>query len=184
MEKIISLQNFVNIPIENIKIKVGNINSSIFHTTTYEVVLIINSDYEYTYKVNKRYTEFQGLYDSLTLRYHNLTFPKFPSKTQVFHKEETRKKYFDSLLIGILILSSMHKEIRKELLSIIYEFIFKGDVKRSEFDLPSNNSMSLIIDDKSSKRKPSSFDITEERNTLSKLDFISLIFLDYLFLIK
>lgn len=168
MENIISLQNFVNIPVENIKIKIGNINSSIFHTTTYEVILIINTDYEYTYKVNKRYTEFQGLYDSLTYRYHNLTFPKFPSKTQVFHKEETRKKYFDSLLVDILMLSSMHKEIRKELLSIIYEFIFKSDVKRGEFDLPVNNSMSLVIsDDKLSKIKKGSFDITDDRMSLS-----------------
>ena len=169
MENFISLQNFVNIPIENIKIKIGNINSSIFHTTTYEVILIIYTDFEYTYKVNKRYTEFQGLYDSLTYRYHNLTFPKFPSKTQVFHKEETRKKYFDNLLIDILMLSSMHKEIRKELLSIIYEFIFKSDGKRSEFDLPANNSISLVIsEDKHSKRKTGSFDMNEDRMTIGK----------------
>ena len=167
MENIILLQNFVNIHIEDINIKIGKINSSIFHTTTYEVILIINTDYEYTYKVNKRYTEFQGLYDSLTLRYHNLTFPKFPSKTQVFHKEETRKNYFDSLLHDILMLSSMHKEIRKELLSIIYEFIFKNDVKRGDFDLPTNNSMSLVIDDKSSNRKTVSLDFTNDKSILS-----------------
>ncbi len=170
MENIVTLEKFVKIPIENINIKIGNINSSIFHTTTYEVVLKIKMDYEYTYKVNKRYTEFQGLYDSLTYRYHNLTFPRFPSKTQVFHKEETRKKYFDNLLVDILMLSSVHKEIRKELLSIIYEFIFKRDTNRNEFDFPSNNSMSLIIsDDKSSERKTGSFDITNNNTVLSNL---------------
>jgi len=173
MENIVTLQNFVNIPIENMKIKIGNINSSIFHTTTYEVILIINTDYDYTYKVNKRYTEFQGLYDSLTYRYHNLTFPKFPSKNQVFHKEETRRKYFDTLLVDILILSSIHKEIRKELLSIIYEFIFKSDVRRGEFDLPANNSISLVIssDDKCSKKKKGSFEMTDDRNSSSILSF-------------
>jgi len=170
MENFISLQNFVKIPNENIKLKIGNINSSFLHTTTYEVVLTVTVDYEYTYKVNKRYTEFQGLYDSLTYRYHNLTFPKFPSKTQVFHKEETRKKYFDSLLTDILMLSSVHKEIRKELLSIIYEFIFKSDNKKNEFDLPANNSMSLVIsEDKSANtKKTGSFDLTLERSTLCR----------------
>lgn len=171
MENFITLQNFVKIPNENIKLKIGNVNSSFLHTTTYEVVLTVKVDYEYTYKVNKRYTEFQGLYDSLTYRYHNLSFPEFPSKTQVFHKEETRKKYFETFLTDILLLSSVHKEIRKELLSIIYEFIFKSDTKKNKFDLPANNSMSLVIsEDKSANtKKTGSFDLTLERSNLCKL---------------
>lgn len=169
MENIITLQNFIKIPTENIKIKIGNVNSSIFQTTTYEVILVLTVEYEYTYKVQKRYTEFQGLYDSLTLRYHNITFPKFPSKTQVFKKEETRKGFFNTLLNDILMLSSIHKEIRKELLSIIYEFIFKSDTKKREFDIvPSGNSMSLIISEDKSVRKPGSFDLTSDMNLLGK----------------
>lgn len=144
MENLIKLQDFVNMPIENIKIKIGSINASLFQATTYEIILILDMEYEYTYKVFKRYTEFQGLYDSLTYRYHNINFEKFPSKTQVFNKEETRKKFFDNLFTNILMLSAKFKEIRKELLSIIYEFIFKNDNKNGE-DASNNRTMSLVI---------------------------------------
>ena len=153
MEKI-TLQNFIKISVENINIKIGSIVSSIFHTTTYEVVLNIKNDVELTYSVNKRYTEFQGLYDSLTFRYHNLTFPKFPSKNQVFYKEETRKKFFDSLLMDILMLSSVHKEIHKELLAILYEFIFGNGIKESNVKKKDDDSTPL------DSRKNNSFDLS------------------------
>lgn len=155
MENIIKKQDFLNLSIENINIKIGKINSSILHPTTYEIILVLEMDYEYTYKVSKRYTEFQGLYDSLTFRYHNINFEKFPSRTQIINKEETRKKFFENLLTNILILSAKYKEIKKELLSIIYEFIFKNDLKGDgESGL---NSMSLVIssDKKEKKHKKS-----------------------------
>lgn len=176
MENLIKLQEFINLPIENIKIKIGNINNSIFQATTYEIILILDMEYEYTYKVSKRYTEFQGLYDSLTYRYHNINFEKFPSKTQVFNKEDTRKKFFENLLSNILMLSAKYKEIRKELLSIIYEFIFKNDNKKG--DEANIGSMSLVISsDKKENlhRKNRSLDFTGTDLSFGKFNkFISL----------
>jgi hypothetical protein len=161
MENLIKIQDFINLPIENIKIKIGNINAPILQPTTYEIILILEMEYEYTYKVSKRYTEFQGLYDSLTIRYHNINFEKFPSRTQIFNKEETRKKFFNSLLSNILFLSAKYKEIRKELLSIIYEFIFKNDNKKGEE--ANNFSMSLVI---SNDKKEN----LQNKNLISNLD--------------
>ena len=172
MENLIKLKDFINLPIENIKIKIGSINASIFQATTYEIILILDMEYEYTYKVFKRYTEFQGLYDSLTFRYHNINFEKFPSKTQVFHKEETRKKFFDNLLANILLLSAKYKEIRKELLSIIYEFIFKNDNKKGEEI--NNGSMSLVI---SSEKKEN----VRKKSLSSDLSGLNLTFGKYFF---
>lgn len=121
---ILSLQEFLQIPSDEIDISVDKVHSSIV-ITTYEVILSIQSR-DYTYAINKRYTEFQGFYDSLTIRYQNINIPAFPSKFDIFKKEEKRRKFFDSLLKTVVQLSQAHPEIKKELLKLLYEFIFSS----------------------------------------------------------
>lgn len=124
----ITLQQFLKISPDDIDISVTKINSNIFMKTTYEVTLSISSESTNLYidcAVQKRYTEFQGFYDSLTYRYQNLNFPQFPSKFQIIKKEESRKKFFDSLLRTVLKLASAHPEIKKELLKLLYEFVIE-----------------------------------------------------------
>jgi hypothetical protein len=118
-----SLKEFLLLDPEEIDINVTKVCSNLFMTTTYEVVLEIFQQ-NITCTVHKRYTEFQGFYDSLTFRYQNLQFPEFPSKFQVLKKEETRKKFFESLVKTVVKLASTHQEIKKELMKLLYEFIF------------------------------------------------------------
>jgi len=126
-----NLEDFMKIPVEQMDICVKAVNSNIFGKTTYQVCFTIDDDILNSfdllkeYVVNKRYTEFQGFYDSLTFRYQNINFPTFPSKFQILNVKESRKKFFDSLLKTVLKLAVGHKEIRKELLKLLYEFIFR-----------------------------------------------------------
>src|SRR5579872_3576986 len=95
-----TLNEFYSLDISDLLISVPKINDSIL-TTTYEVNLYIITK-ELLYTVNKRYTEFAGLYDTIKMKYQNVNFPEFPSKMQLFKKLETRKKYFDIFLRTIL----------------------------------------------------------------------------------
>jgi hypothetical protein len=128
---ILSLEEFMKIPVEQMDICVKKFNSNIFVKTTYEVSITFDGDILNTldllkeYLVHKRYTEFQGFYDSLTYRYQNINFPTFPSKFQIVNVKESRRKFFDSLLKTVIKLAVGHKEIRKELLKLLYEFIFR-----------------------------------------------------------
>lgn len=124
----ISLQDFLKISPEDMEISVAKFSTNIFVKVTYEVVLLIDSDLSNIHldcSVQKRYTEFQGFYDSLTYRYQNLKFPDFPSKFQLVNTKESRKKFFDSLLKTVLKLAAGHPEIKKELLKILYEFMWE-----------------------------------------------------------
>lgn len=128
---LLSLVEFLKIPVEEIDLNVKKFNSNVFGKTTYEVSLnfegeISNSlDLLKDYTVQKRYTEFQGFYDSLTYRYQNINFPSFPSKFQILNQKESRRKFFDSLLKTVLKLAVGHKEIRKELMKLLHEFFFR-----------------------------------------------------------
>ena len=60
------------------------------------------------------------------MKYKNYDMGELPSKFQIFNKEETRKKYFQSMLTQIIRDHSnadqLH-ETSKRLLSIIYLFL-------------------------------------------------------------
>jgi hypothetical protein len=130
-EEVLSFDEFSKIPAEHLHIAVPKFNSNIFGITTYEVLISFDekisksSDLIKDYIIQKRYTEFQGFYDSLKIRYQNINFPNFPSKFQLVHKNESRRKFFDSLLKTVLKLAIGHIEIKKEIMKVIYDFFFK-----------------------------------------------------------
>jgi hypothetical protein len=144
----LSLSEFLQIDPKEIDVGVTKINSNIL-LTTYEVELNVESK-NIHFKSQKRYTEFQGFYDSLTIRYQNLNFPEFPSKFQLINKNEKRKLFFDNLLRTVQQLACSHNEIKKELLKLIYEFVLgggqgsEGYVKKSSFN--DNSSVNGRID--------------------------------------
>ena len=121
-EQFFSFNEFNSYEISDLKISVGKINESIL-TTTYEINLFISSK-EQMYSVSKRYTEFHGLWDTVTEKYKNFNYPEFPSKIQIFNKNETRKKFFDVFLRTILNLGKKHPEIKRDIMKILFEFLF------------------------------------------------------------
>lgn len=128
----ISLQDFLRVPTDRMNISVSKFISNFLSKTLYECLLVL--DFEegnilLECMIKKRYTEFQGFYDSLTYRYQNLKFPSFPSKFQIRKKEEFRKNFFDSLLKSVIKLAEAHPEIKKELLKLLYEFMFGAGVE-------------------------------------------------------
>lgn len=78
----------------------------------------------------KRYNEFEALHELIQMKYKNYKIKEFPSKFQIFGKEETRKMYFQNMLNTIIKDHSqenhhsggMHETSRR-LLSIIYLFL-------------------------------------------------------------
>jgi hypothetical protein len=128
----ISLQEFLQIPTDRMNISVSKFITNFLTKTVYECLLIIDfeeGNISIESSIQKRYTEFQGFYDSLTYRYQNLAFPTFPSKFQIINQKESRKKFFDSLLKTVVKLAEAHPEIKKELLKLLYEFIFGTGVE-------------------------------------------------------
>jgi hypothetical protein len=57
-------------------------------------------------------------------------------------KEESRKKFFDSLLKSVLRLTSVHPDIKSELLKLLYEFVFEKN-QGIEIKKLQNNRLSL-----------------------------------------
>jgi hypothetical protein len=127
----INIHDFLALDPTLLEIGVINFRSTIV-LTLYEIQVKI-PQMNLTYNIEKRYTEFQGLYDSLLIRYQKLQIPEFPSRYQIINKKEKRKQYFDTLLKTIHELACMHNSIRRDLLKLIYEFVFskEGGVYKS-----------------------------------------------------
>jgi len=183
-EEVLSFDEFLKIPAEHVHIAVPKFNSNIFGITTYEVLISFDekisksSDLIKDYVIQKRYTEFQGFYDSLKIRYQNINFPNFPSKFQLVNKNESRRKFFDSLLKTVLKLAIGHIEIRKEIMKVIYDFFFKirssENVKPNHERKASNISMdSNLVQENTSMdiEIKSSYNMKISDDLLSKLNY-------------
>jgi hypothetical protein len=155
-----TLNDFINYDLSDLIISVPKINDSIL-TTTYEVCLYINSK-ELMYTISKRYTEFAGLYDIITMKYKNFNFPEFPSKIQLFKKLETRRKYFDVFLRTVMNIGQNHKEIKKDIMKILYEFMFPHhDAKLETFKSQRRTSFDSLNPDKSFETFPVEETVTQ-----------------------
>lgn len=72
----------------------------------------------------KRFNDFEALYQLIKMKYKNEDLGEFPSKFQIFGKEETRKEFFEKFLDKLI---KGHQENRR-LVSVIYLFLAK-DIK-------------------------------------------------------
>jgi len=130
MDNNFGLSDFLDLDIDDINLSIPTIHDSILKTT-YEINLKIKL-FGIDHKVDKRYTEFEGLHDSLTFRYKNINFQELPSKFQLFGKKETRRKFFEDFLNFILQICQKHDSIKKDLLKIVYDFIFSDVIATKE----------------------------------------------------
>ena len=91
----------------------------------------------------KRFNEFEALHQLISMKYKNYYMGELPSKFQVFNKEQTRKKYFQSMLTQIIKDHShvdQFHETSKRLLSIIYLFL-TSDIE------PPKEKKKIVVED-------------------------------------
>jgi hypothetical protein len=86
------------------------------------------------------------------MKYKNFNFPEFPSKMQLFKKLETRRKYFDTFLRTVLNIGNNHSQIKKDIMKILYEFLFSShEVKLEQFKKTRRASFEKNIVEKSTE---------------------------------
>lgn len=129
---ILTLNEFKNLDLSSIFVTVKKWKSKSFLTVTYKIELYINSsikDKSFEVYSEKTYDDFEILYEILVDKFKNISLPEFPPKIQIFNKEETRAKYFDSLLNKLLSLAKNNPESSRTFLSILYQFVIDSTLK-------------------------------------------------------
>ena len=124
-EKYLSLEEFLEIPLEFIKINCGDYIQRALSSNVYCVELLINySDISISniYLSHRNYSEFKDLFETFTKKNPTEKFPEFPGRL-TFFKEEARIKYFNMFLNRILELAKNGNN-KKENMEYLYNFIF------------------------------------------------------------
>ena len=134
-EKAPTLEQFLSLPYNAFQVSVISFVSKTFSKTTYTVEFLVYSTeigVSTQYNVQRRYTEFNNLYDEFCTGDNPLIkLPEFPPKMQL-GKEEKRIKYFDSLLKTIYDFGKNNQLHEKEFKKKLYEFIFGKNDFRAE----------------------------------------------------
>ena len=124
----LTLEKFLIIPFESYQISVIKFETKKFITTYIIELLIYNPELNISneYLINRRYSEFRILYETIMKLVPSLKLPEFPSKIQLIDKEETRLKYFNLFL---------NTKFKKDLLIELYKFLFKDyDFKMNDLN--------------------------------------------------
>ena len=149
---ILSLNEFKDLDLSSIFVTVKKWKSKSFLTVTYKIELYINSSIkEKSFEVysEKTYDDFEILYEILVDKFKNISLPEFPPKIQIFNKEETRAKYFDSLLNKLLSLAKNNPESSRTFLSILYQFVIDSTLKEKPKNIKNIAEKKLNIPQKS-----------------------------------
>ena len=124
-KKIISLEEFKEIPLDYIKINCDNYIQNYLGSNVYCVELLIHYpdiSISNSYKSYRNFSEFKDLFELFIKKNPKEKFPEFPSRyTFLKSQEETKLKYFHNFINRILELSKNNKD---EILTFIYNFIF------------------------------------------------------------
>ena len=124
-KKIISLEEFKEIPLDYIKINCDNYIQNYLGSNVYCVELLIyypDISISNSYKSYRNFSEFKDLFELFIKKNPKEKFPEFPSRyTFLKSQEETKLKYFHNFINRILELSKNNKD---EILTFIYNFIF------------------------------------------------------------
>ena len=130
-EKAPTMEQFLTLPYNAFQVSVISFVSKAFSKTTYTVEFLVYSTeigVSTQYNVQRRYTEFNNLYDEFCTGDNPLIkLPEFPPKMQL-GKEEKRIKYFDSLLKTIYDFGKNNQLHEKEFKKKLYEFIHSRNV--------------------------------------------------------
>jgi len=124
-QPIITFEEFLEIPMECIKINCDKYIQKNFGANVYCVELIIHyADISLSniYCSNRTYSEFKDLFESFTKKNPNEKFPEFPPRLSFF-QDDLRIKYFHNFLNKIFELSKDENK-KKENFEFLYNFIF------------------------------------------------------------
>ena len=124
-QPILTYEEFLEIPMDCIKINCDKYIQKNFGANVYCVELIIHySDISLSniYCSNRNYSEFKDLFEAFTKKNPNEKFPEFPARLSFF-QDDSRIKYFHKFLNKIFELSK-DKNKKKENFEFLYNFIF------------------------------------------------------------
>ena len=124
-QPILTFEEFLEIPMDCIKINCDKYIQKNFGANVYCVELIIHySDISLSniYCSNRNYSEFKDLFEAFTKKNPNEKFPEFPARLSFF-QDDSRIKYFHKFLNKIFELSK-DKNKKKENFEFLYNFIF------------------------------------------------------------
>ena len=125
----LTLEKFLKIPFESYQISVIKFETKKF-VTTYIIELLIHNpqlNISNEYLINRRYSEFRILYETIMKLVPSLKLPEFPKKIQLKDKEETRLKYFNLFLNTIYEVAKNNIKFKKDLLIELHKFLFKDN---------------------------------------------------------
>ena len=125
----LTLEKFLIIPFESYQISVIKFETKKFITTYIIELLIYNPELNISneYLINRRYSEFRILYETIMKLVPSLKLPEFPKKIQLKDKEETRLKYFNLFLNTIYEVAKNNIKFKKDLLIELHKFLFKDN---------------------------------------------------------
>ena len=133
----LTLEKFLKIPFESYQISVIKFETKKF-VTTYIIELLIHNpqlNISNEYLINRRYSEFRILYETIMKLVPSLKLPEFPNKIQLIDKEETRLKYFNLFLNTIYEVAKNNIKFKKDLLIELHKFLFKdNDFKMNDLN--------------------------------------------------
>ena len=131
----LTLDTFLILPFESYQISVIKFETKKIGATIYIIELLIYNpelNFSTEYLINRRYSEFRNLYETIMKLVPSLKLPEFPPKIQLIDKEEKRIKYFNLFLNTIYEVAKSNIKFKKDLLTELYKFLFKDtDFKRN-----------------------------------------------------
>jgi len=111
------------------------------------------------YKILKRHSDFEGLYEALSLTFAQLDFPKPPSKFRLINKVKHRKDFYMELLSSIKIHMMKQPSYRELFMKKLYHFFIVEAKLIDQKDAKQDNE--AIADDSITREKESYCESTE-----------------------
>ena len=132
----ISLTEFLKLPLTDIVITSSNYISNKFSSNFYSSNLYIYSPSKYSYEISsqKKFGEFQDLYNNLTTKFKKIKLPEIPSKFNIQTASDIRIK-IDNLLKNILNVAKMNPQNSNFLMKELYKFCISS-CKNKEIKTP------------------------------------------------
>lgn len=118
--KIIAKEDFCTLSADDIEFTL--VRDEKLHDITYYMFQIRIVPINAYYKVFKRHSEFESLYEALSITFAQLEFPKPPSKFKVLHKVKRRKEFYLDILQSIKNFMTKYPEYKEMFLIKLYQF--------------------------------------------------------------
>ena len=110
------------------------------------------------YKSLKRHSEFESLYEALSMTFAQLDFPKPPSKFKIIHKIRRRKEFYFDLLRQVKSYMLSYPEYRELFLQKLYQFFMVECKPMGDKEI--KNDVDFLVDN--SIRREGTFAVSDE----------------------